>query len=89
MEDRRESSDEKSFRNVANRRGGCRLSAVFEAKKEIPDKIFRMLKVACPAKARMLNDLTATHCSDTEPQRAETERSPKQRSDGDAHVSAA
>jgi hypothetical protein len=41
------------------------------------------------AKAKMLDDLTATHCSDTEPQRAETERSPKQRSDGDEHVSAA
>ena len=28
----------KSFHNVANRRDGCTMGAVFEVKKEIPDK---------------------------------------------------
>jgi hypothetical protein len=37
----------------------------------------------------MLDDLTASPCSDTRPERAEPERSPEQRSGGDAHVSAA
>jgi hypothetical protein len=41
------------------------------------------------AQAKMLDDLTATPCSDTEPQRAEPERSPEQRSGGDARVSVA
>lgn len=41
------------------------------------------------AQAKMLDDLTATPCSDTEPQRAEPEPSPELRSGGDARVSAA
>jgi hypothetical protein len=39
------------------------------------------------AQAKMLDDLTAAPCSDTEP--AEPERSPEQRSGGDARISAA
>jgi transposase InsO family protein len=41
------------------------------------------------AQAKMLDDLTSTPRSDTEPERAEPERSPEQRSGGDAHVSTA
>jgi len=41
------------------------------------------------AEAKMLDHLTAAPRSDTEPQRAEPERSPEQRSGGDARVSAA
>ena len=41
------------------------------------------------AQAKMLDDLTSTPRSDTEPERAEPERSPEQRSGGDAHVLAA
>jgi transposase InsO family protein len=41
------------------------------------------------AQAKMLDDLTAAPCSDTEPERPEPERSPQQRSGGDARVSAA
>ena len=41
------------------------------------------------AQAKMLDDLTGTPRSDTEPERAEPERSPEQRSGGDARVSAA
>jgi transposase InsO family protein len=41
------------------------------------------------AQAKMLDDLTASPCSDTRPERAEPERSPEQRSEGDARVSAA
>jgi transposase InsO family protein len=41
------------------------------------------------AQAKMLDDLTSTPRSDIEPERAEPERSPEQRSGGDAHVSAA
>jgi hypothetical protein len=32
-------TDEKLFRNVANRRDGCTIAAVFEVKKEIPIKV--------------------------------------------------
>ena len=41
------------------------------------------------AQAKMLDDLTASPCSDTGLERAEPERSPEQRSGGDARVSAA